>query len=542
MCGIAGCFGTDDTKTINRMLDALPHRGPDDRGIFNFNHTVFGHTRLSIVDVANGHQPILANGRGVGIICNGEIYNFRDLKQDLVSKYTFKTDSDTEVILHLYQEKGPECVKELDGMFAFAIFDGDDFMLARDPIGIKPLYYGYVGGRLYFASELGAMTLAGVDQVHEFPAGHYYTPKDGFVQYYEIPQIQDDQLTDVEETCQLIRETFVDSVKKRLLSDKEIHVGSFCSGGVDSSLVAAIAAEEIPNLHTFAVGMRDKSGDKSDDLKASRIAAEYIGSQHHELIFTEDEYYEALPTVINKLESYDPSLVRCAVPCYFTCKLAAEHVTVVLTGEGADELFTGYHYMKHYPKDVLNKEARRCIGNLHNVNLQRADRIGMYFSLELRVPFLDVEMIDLAMKIPPELKIRESEKVGDRIEKWILRKAFEDTGYLPDDILWRYKVQYTQGAGCESLGEKLAESEISEDDYQRIKAENPDATINSREAAYYFKIFRQFHPQDSVLGSIGIWTGFDFAEEREQVKGTVDGDLKHGHEPEEEGVGSRKDS
>jgi asparagine synthase (glutamine-hydrolysing) len=527
MCGIAGCFGTKDTETINKMLDALPHRGPNDRGIHTFNHTVFGHTRLSIVDVARGHQPILANGGRTGIICNGEIYNFKEIRDKLVDKYQFTTGSDTEAILNLYREKGPECVKELDGMFAFAIFDGDDFMLARDPIGIKPLYYGYVGGKLYFTSELGAMTLAGVDEVHEFPAGHYYTPAEGFVQYYQVPQIQDHLITDVEEACQLIRETFIKAVKKRLLADREIHVGSFCSGGVDSSLVAAIAAEEIPHLHTFVVGMKDKNGDESDDLKASRIAAKHIGSEHHELIFTEDEYYEALPIVIQKLESYDPSLVRCAVPCYFTCKLAAEHVTVVLTGEGADELFTGYHYMKHYPMDVLNKEAQRCIGNLHNINLQRADRMGMLFSLELRVPFLDEALIDLAMKIPPELKIRESEKVGDKIEKWILRMAFQDTDYLPDDILWRYKVQYTQGAGCESLGERLAESQVSEDEYQRIKAENPDATINSREAAYYFKIFRQYHPQDSVLGSIGIWTGFDFAEEREQVRGTVDGDLKH---------------
>jgi asparagine synthase (glutamine-hydrolysing) len=530
MCGIAGCFGVKDNQTINRMLDALPHRGPNDRGIHVFGNTVFGHTRLSIVDVAKGHQPILANGGRSGIICNGEIYNFMKLRERLATNYPFTTNSDTEVILHLYQEKGPECVKELDGMFAFALFHGDDFMLARDPIGIKPLYYGYVKDRLYFASELGAMTLAKVDEVYEFPAGYYYTPREGFVQYYQIPEIQEHLLTDIEETCNLIRETFIRAVKKRLLADKEIHVGSFCSGGIDSSLVAAIAADEIPHLHTFVVGMRDENGDESDDLKASRIAAAHIGSTHHELIFTEDEYYEALPIVINKLESYDPSLVRCAIPSYFTCKLAAEYVTVVLTGEGADELFTGYHYMKHYPMDVLNKEARRCIGNLHNINLQRADRMGMYFSLELRVPFLDLEMVDLSMKIPPELKIRQSEKVGDKIEKWILRMAFQDTNYLPDDILWRYKVQYTQGAGCESLGERLAESEVSEDEYERIKAENPKATINSREAAYYYKIFRQFHPQDSVLGSIGIWTGFDFAEERERVRGTMDGDLKHARE------------
>ena len=528
MCGLAGCVGTRDVQTVNRMLDALPHRGPNDRGLHSHGKTVLGHTRLSIVDVAQGHQPILVKGGSSGIICNGEIYNFRNLRTKLSSKHRFKTKSDTEVILHLYEEKGPDCVKELDGMFAFAVFDGDDFMLARDPIGIKPLYYGYYNDNLYFSSELGAMTLAGVDEVHEFPAGHYYTPEEGFAQFYQIPEIQDHLLTDVEETRHLIRETFVKAVKKRLLADPEVPVGSFCSGGLDSSLVAAIAADEIPHLHTFVVGMKDESGDVSDDIKAARIAAEHIDCTHHELLFTEEEYYEALPIVIKKLESYDPSLVRCAIPCYFTCKLAADYVTVVLTGEGADELFTGYHYMKHFPFDKLNMEARRCIGNLHNINLQRADRMGMFFSLELRVPHLDVEMIDLSMKIPSELKIREHN--GAKIEKWILRKAFEGTHYLPDEILWRYKVQYTQGAGCESLGETLAEKEMSEDEFQKIKAENPKATINSREAAYYFKIFRKFHPQDSILGSIGIWTGFDFAEERERVRGTVDGDLKHQHE------------
>ncbi len=532
MCGIAGCFGAKDEKTINRMLDALEHRGPNDRGIHINDKSVLGHTRLSIVDVARGHQPILADSRDKGIICNGEIYNFRKIRSRLASKYHFKTKSDSEVVLHLYQDKGPDCVKELDGMFVFAIFDGNDFMLARDPIGIKPLYYGYYKDRLYFTSELGAMTIAGVDEVHEFPAGHYYTPKEGFVKYYRIPEIRDDILTDIDETSELIRKTFINAVKKRLLADPEIPVGSFCSGGLDSSLVAAIAAEEIPNLHTFVVGMEDEKGDVSDDIKAARIASKHIGSTHHELLFTEEEYYNALPVVIKKLESYDPSLVRCAVPCYFTCKLAAEYVTVVLTGEGADELFTGYHYMKHFPFDKLNMEARRCIGNLHNINLQRADRMGMFFSLELRVPFLDVAMVDLSMKIPPELKIREHN--GAKIEKWILRKAFEDTSYLPNDILWRYKVQYTQGAGCESLGEKIAHEEMSEDKFEQIKAENPNAIINSREAAYYYKIFRKFHPQDSILGSIGIWTGFDFAEEREKVKGTVDGDLKHEHEEEKE--------
>ncbi len=525
MCGIAGCFGNNDETIINKMLDALTHRGPNDRGVFVNGKTVFGHTRLSIVDVAKGHQPILANDGEKAIIANGEIYNFKELRKPLEDKYDFKTNSDTEVVLHLYQEKGPECVKDLDGMFAFAIMDGDDFMIARDPIGIKPLYYGKQNGSLYFSSELGAMSLAGLDEVQEFPSGHYYTPKEGFVKYYDIPPVEEHLMTDIEKTSDAIRKTFIRAVKKRLLADPEVPVGSFCSGGLDSSLVAAIAADEIPNLHTFVVGMKDAEGELSDDVKAARIAAKHIGSTHHEKIFTEQDYINALPDTINKLESYDPSLVRCAVPCYFTCQLAAEYVTVVLTGEGADELYTGYHYMKHFPFDKLNLEARRCIGNLHNINLQRADRMGMKFSLELRVPFLDTEMIDLSMKIPPELKIREHN--GAKIEKWILRKAFEGTGYLPDDILWRYKVQYTQGAGCEDIGEKLANQEMSDDEYERIVAENPKAVINSKEAAFYFKIFREYHPQDSILPSIGIWTGFDFAEEREKVHGTVDGDLKH---------------
>ena len=520
MCGIAGCIGRNDIETINRMLDALPHRGPDDRGIHTHGPFVFGHTRLSIVDVAKGHQPILAKQGRAGIIANGEIYNFQAIRRRLADKYAFTTHSDSEVILYLFLEKGPECVYDLDGMFAFALYDDQQFMLARDPIGIKPLYYGYKDGHFYFSSELGAMSLSGVPEVHEFPAGHYYTPRDGFVQYYQVPRPRDYHIADADHAAELIRSTLSQAVRKRLLSDKEIHVGSFCSGGLDSSLIAALAAKEIPHLHTFAVGMRNDQGQESDDLIAGRKAADHIGTTHHEYIITEDEFYEVLPTVIKKLETYDPSLVRCAVPCYFTCKLAAQFVTVVLTGEGADEAFAGYHYMKRFAPDQVNAESRRLIQGVHKINLQRADRMGMLFSLELRVPFFDTALIDLGMQISPDLKIAESG--GDKIEKWILRKAFDGTGILPREILWRYKVQYTQGAGCEDLGERLASKSLSDNDVQRIKEQNPDAVINSKEAAYYFQIFRQHHPQDSVLGSIGIWPGFDFAEERRKVSGTME--------------------
>ncbi|MDZ7723522.1 MAG: asparagine synthase B [candidate division KSB1 bacterium] len=454
MCGIAGCYGKPDKETILRMMDAMDRCGPDDKGIHSIENGSYGHTRLSIVDVQGGHQPILATNSDKGLICNGEIYNYKQLKQTLDTEYKYNTESDTEVILPMYQEKGAEFVKDLEGMFAFAIFSADSLFLARDPIGIKPLYYGYYNDQLYFSSELGAMSHAGVDKVEEFPAGHYYTPETGFVRYYEVPEVKENRDWSIDKAAGIIRETFTDSVDKRLLSDPDIHVGAFCSGGLDSSLVSAIAAQKIPHLHTFAVGMKDKNGEDSDDLKAARIVADHIDSTHHELIFTEQDYYEALPQVVQYLESYDPSLVRCAVPGHFTCKLAAEHVTVVLTGEGADEVFTGYQYMKNWELDSLNQEAKRCLNTLHNINLQRADRMGMRFSLELRVPFLDARMIDLGMKLPPEWKIREHN--GAKIEKWILRHAFQDTNLLPDEILWRYKVQYTQGAGCESLGEQIA--------------------------------------------------------------------------------------
>lgn len=499
MCGIAGCFGAKDETTINRMLDTLTHRGPNDRGIHIDDHMVIGHTRLSVVDVAHGHQPILTRDGTMGLICNGEIYNFHQLREELQDRYHFRTHSDSEVILHLYRDRGPDGVRALDGAFAFALFDNDTFMLARDPVGVKPLYYGYKDGVFYFSSEIRAMGLAGVEEVHEFPPGHYFTPESGFIRFYRLPKVASRPLADIDSICLRIRTSFIAAVKKRLLADAGVPFGTFCSGGLDSSIIAAIAAREIPSLHTFVVGMVDRDGTISENVAAARRVADYIGSIHHERVFTEEEYYDALPEVINNLESYDPSLVRFAVPYYFICKLASNHVTVALTGEGADELFAGYDYMKQVPPERLNEEGWRRTRNLHNVNLQRADRMGMYCNLELRVPFLDPAMIELAMQILPDLKIHEEK--GERVEKWIFRKAFEESGLLPKEIIWRCRDRYSLEAVYGGLGARLAEREISNDELIALRRDNPGAHLPSREAALYFKIFRQFHDCDTRLYS-----------------------------------------
>ncbi|MFP4364432.1 MAG: asparagine synthase B [Spirochaetia bacterium] len=523
MCGIAGCYGKKDVENVKKMMKIQHHRGPDDSGIAEIGNTILGHTRLSIVDVAEGHQPMIANDGKTALVCNGEIYNHQEIRKALGSDL-FETGSDSEVILRGYEQKGTEVIHGLDGMFAFAVADGDNIFLGRDPIGIKPLYYGWQEDALYFASELGALTDAGIEDVHEFPAGHYYTNTQGFVKYYTVPEVMENKGADIDKIAEQVRKSVIEAVEKRLLSDPLIHVGSFCSGGLDSSLIAAIAAEKIPSLHTFVVGMQDKNGDIGDDVAASRIVADHIGSTHHELIFTEDDYINALPEVIGQLETYDPSLVRSAVPCYFTCKLASEYVTVVLTGEGADEIFSGYQYMKRFTGKSISDEGRKLLSTLHNINLQRADRMGMLFSLELRVPFLDEALMDLAMEIPGYMKIKDNG--SSKIEKWILRKAFEGTGLLPDDVLWRYKVQYTQGAGCESLGETLANRELSDSQLRSLQKRFPDAGLDTKEAAYYFQLFREYHPQESILGSIGLWHGFSFSEEREKVRGSMDG-LSH---------------
>jgi len=326
------------------------------------------------------------------------MWNLRDSLKDELQRHHFRTNSDSEVIIHLFEEEGYNSVSRLDGMFAFVLYDGKDIFVARDPLGIKPLYQGWKDGCLFFASEFKALDGV-VDNIQEFPAGHYYSSSKGLVQYYHLPKIAAWK-NNVGEITQTLRKLLSEAVQKRWMSD--VPLGCFLSGGVDSSLICAISKKYFKHLDTFSVGLEGAS----IDLEYARKVADFLGTDHHEYIYTKDEVMEALPDVIYHLESFDPALVRSAIPCYFVSRLAHDYVKVILTGEGADEVFAGYHYIKRL-KDVegLQHETVRILNGLHNMNLQRVDRATMAHSIEGRVPFLDMNFVEYAMSISPNLKL-----------------------------------------------------------------------------------------------------------------------------------------
>jgi asparagine synthase (glutamine-hydrolysing) len=480
MCGITGAFGETDAE-INSLLDTMVHRGPDGQDTMHWEQGFFGHVRLAIVDVEGGKQPLSDTNDKRWLVCNGEIYNHEDLREDHTT-YPFKTDSDNEIIFPLYEREGVEAVKQLDGMFAFALWDGTGLYMARDPLGIKPLYYGYNNGAMYFGSEIKVLRDK-VEEVREFPPGHWYHSDHGFVPYYSVASVIEDQEAGSAPSLEEIRAELRDAVHKRLMSD--VPLGVFLSGGIDSSIIAALVAEKMDNFHSFNVGL-DVGG---EDRKYARMVSEYLGTQHHEYFYTQEEILEALPEIIYHLESYDPALVRSAIPNYFLARLASQHVTVVLSGEGADELLSGYHYLKEYktPQE-LRTELIRITDGLHDCNLQRLDRMTMAHGLEGRVPFLDTEFIAQASAVQLDQKI---DTKG--IEKWALRKAFE--GMLPDEVIWRKKMQFATGAGSDDLIAQLADEEISDAEFERESREVYAATgreILDKEELYFFRIFRDF--------------------------------------------------
>ena len=497
MCGIAGIYGHNARRwegDLDAMLDKLSHRGPDDRGTYADENIAIGQTRLSIVDVAGGKQPIFSEDGRKCVVCNGEIYNYAVLKEEL-RRHRFRTCSDSEVIIHLFEEEGYNSVSRLDGMFAFVLYDGEDILVARDPLGIKPLYQGQKDGCLFFASEFKALDGL-VDNIQEFPAGYYYSSKDGLAQYYRLPEV-DAWEDNVDEITQMLRQLLSEAVQKRWMSD--VPLGCFLSGGIDSSLICAVSKQHFDHLDTFSVGLEGAA----IDLEYARKVADFLGTDHHEYTYTKDEVLKALPQVIYHLESFDPALVRSAIPCYFVSRLASDYVKVILTGEGSDEVFAGYHYIKRFKNEEdIYCETVRILTGLHNMNLQRVDRATMAHSIEGRVPFLDIDFVEYVMSIDPSLK--QAGKTS-RIEKWLLRQAF--SGHLPDEVLWRPKAEFAAGCGSERLITDLAESEISDAEFEKEKELLQDVEISSKEELYYLRIFKSFFNTGGEVEAIGRWRG-----------------------------------
>lgn len=491
MCGIVGCFRTKQGNSgppvpVEELLAKVKHRGPDDTGIYANNRGKLAHTRLSIIDVSGGHQPMATEDEKLWIGFNGEVYNFRELRSRL-DKHRLRTRSDTEVVLHLYEENGPESVRLFDGMFAFAIMTENELFLARDPLGVKPLYYAERNGWLYFASEIKAL-LPLEARIIEFPPGYWFHSEKGFHRYFELDKwaLQGEAMTDPIGT---LRMTLKKAVEKRLVAD--VPVGVFLSGGLDSSIVATLMRPQIEELHSFSVGMNE-----SVDLPYARQMAEFLHTQSHEHIFTESEMRSVLPKVIYHLESFDYALVRSAIANYFVAEMASKFLKVVLVGEGSDELFGGYHYLKDLGRKQLASELVSITAALHNCNLQRLDRMSMAHGLEGREPYLDLELIRTAFSIPLELKQK------DGVEKWALRKAFEDA--VPGNVVWRTKEKFSRGTGSALVFEQVAESEISDREFERERTLINGFKLRSKEEVYYYRVFRQCFP-DSVIDCLG-WT------------------------------------
>ena len=484
MCGIVAAHGSTDRAALEEMLARLEHRGPDDSGSVSVNGSWLGHRRLSIVDVGGGAQPLRDQEGEIWLVGNGEVYNHEDVRRRLRDR-PFLTASDNEVALHLLDERGVEALGDLNGMFAFVAAGRDGrFVAVRDAVGIKPLYWARRGGEVRFASEMHVFDTDWQPHVEPFPPGCAWTPEGGLVRFARaLPE--DPRPAPAHLHVSGTREALVNSVHRQLMGD--VPVGVFLSGGLDSSLVAAIAARILAargeRLKTFAVGTRG-----SPDLAAARLVAGHVGSEHHETTYGAGDALAALPGVVRAIESFDPGLVRSAVPNYMLARFTAEHVKVVLTGEGADELFAGYAYMRDFgDPDALHGELERTICALHNLNLQRCDRVTMAHGLEARVPFLDREMIEWAMRLPPEAKLAPP----GTPEKRLLREAFE--GWLPRELLWRDKAEFGDGSGARDVLSDVVAAGIPDAEFEaeRGAVEPP---LRTKEELAYHRIFREHLP------------------------------------------------
>jgi asparagine synthase (glutamine-hydrolysing) len=494
MCGIAVVTGPGSASEVDRMLARLGHRGPDEAHHHRDpeNDVSIGHARLAIIDPDHGKQPFV-DAVGAVAVSNGEIYNHRLLRDRLTE--TADSGSDGAVLLPLFRTSGAGLVDSLDGMFAFVIVDEHgQITVGRDPLGIKPMYRARRDENVAYASELKAFLGGGWTEVETIPPGHV-GQGDEMRPYYDLPEpvvgvgFDDGSIV---HWAEMLRNAMERAVVKRLMSD--VPVGAFLSGGIDSSIVTALAARHAPDLSTFALGFEGSS-----DLTAARLVARHLGTNHHEITVPEEEAVDVLPEVLYHLESWDRDLVRSALPTYLVARFASQELKVVLTGEGADELFAGYRYHTEYvdDPDTLQLELHRSVAAMQDSNLQRVDRMTMAHSLEARVPFLDPEVVAVAMQIPAELKLRRGPD-GRPVEKWILRHAFADL--LPPEIVWRTKSQFDEGSGTVDRLRALAGAVSVDIGHER------EAVIRDMEEAWYFSQLRSsFGNWQMVRANTSVW-------------------------------------
>ena len=511
MCGIVCAFDLKEKSEVLRpqvleMAKAIRHRGPDWSGIYSDDKVIMAHERLAIVDPASGKQPLLSDDCKLILAANGEIYNHRELRKQFEGNYDFKTESDCEVILALYKEKGVDFIDDMNGIFGFAIYDAEknEYFVARDHMGIIPLYIGWdQNGTFYVASELKA--LEGVcSKIQLFPPGHYMSSKDGkFVKWYKRDWTEFDAVKDNETSIAKIKEALEAAVQRQLMSD--VPYGVLLSGGLDSSVTSAIAKKYAqkrvesdgkkdawwPQLHSFSVGLEG-----SPDLAAARKVADHIDTVHHEIKFTIQEGLDAIRDVIYNLETYDITTIRASTPMYLMARvIKSMGIKMVLSGEGADELFGGYLYFHKAPNaQEFHEETVRKLSKLHMYDCLRANKSLAAWGIEGRVPFLDKEFMDVAMSINPQDKMIN----GERMEKWVVRKAFEDM--IPESVAWRQKEQFSDGVGYSWIDtlKEMVNDLITDEQMANAHFRFPIQTPQNKEEFYYRSIFEEHFPSDAA--------------------------------------------
>ncbi len=515
MCGIVSIFNIKkQTHELRekalRMSQKIRHRGPDWSGIYCGGSAILAHERLSIVDPESGGQPLFSPDRKVVLAVNGEIYNHQEIRRQYAGRYDFQTGSDCEVILALYRDKGIDFLEDISGIFAFALYDEekDAFLIARDPIGVIPLYIGYDGdGTVYVASELKALE-GQCERYEPFLPGHYYWSKEpGMKRYYHRDWFEYDAVKNNEASVDAIRDALKDSVRRQLMSD--VPYGVLLSGGLDSSVISAIAEKFSehriednsqtraywPRLHSFAVGLKG-----APDLAKARLVADHIGTVHHEINYTIQEGLDAIRDVIYFIETYDVTTVRASTPMYLLARvIKSMGIKMVLSGEGADEVFGGYLYFHKAPSaKAFHEETVRKLSKLHYYDCLRANKSLSAWGVEGRVPFLDKDFLDVAMRTNPEAKMCP----GSTMEKKIVREAFADI--LPAEIAWRQKEQFSDGVGYSWIDtlKKITSEAVSDEQMAHAAERFPINPPLNKEEYYYRSIFAEHFPSESAARSV----------------------------------------